>query len=216
MSIKSNRSFPKEKAIVGNEIATNMYSTIPYFISKAIAELPLLGIYSGIFGSIIYPLTGLHKGRFAQFIGLATLHTITNESAGLLIGSVSKNSDVALALLSPVLILSIIFDGKNISSENIPKGIRWIQNIGLVRWGFEGLCINEFDGLNFDTSGPRRGPPVKTGADALARFGILDLDISRIIMNQARVIGVSWLLSMLGLSLTRVKFQSMISKRTSV
>ena len=205
------RSFPKEKAIVGEELASKMYNVIPYFTAKAISEIPLLLLFSGIFSSIIYPLTGLNaeKGRFKSFIGLTSLHTIAAESAGLLVGSMSANSDVALSLLPPILVLSIIFDGKNISSENVPKPLQWIENIGLVRWGFEALCINEFSGLNFDVSGPRRGPVVKTGADALARFGLDDSHMIRAINSQLKIIGAGWFFSMLGLSWTKQKYQKM-------
>jgi hypothetical protein len=86
-----------------------------------------------------------------------SLHTILSEAAGLLIGSISPSSDVALALFPPIVVLNIIFDGKNVSEENTPKLLRWLPKIGIVRWGFEGLAINEFQGLHFDTSGPHVG-----------------------------------------------------------
>ena len=38
------RSFPKEKAIVSGEMAANMYRTGPYFVAKAISEIPLIGV----------------------------------------------------------------------------------------------------------------------------------------------------------------------------
>lgn len=81
-----------------------MYRTGPYLIAKAISEIPLLGVSSlfrhlprlfahyladfffptnqflnTIFGSIIYPLVGLQKGRFRKFIGLTSLHSIASE-----------------------------------------------------------------------------------------------------------------------------------------
>jgi hypothetical protein len=40
------RSFPKEKAIVSGEMAVSMYRTGPYFIAKALSEIPLLGVSS--------------------------------------------------------------------------------------------------------------------------------------------------------------------------
>jgi len=136
------RSFPKEKAIVSNEIASKMYSTLPYFVSKAISEIPLIGIFQTMFGVLIYPLTGLQKGRFKNFLGLTTLHVIAAEAVGLLIGSVSPTSDFALALFPPIIVLSIIFDGKNICCVRLlsflpsflpgrPVG-RFVQNNGWI------------------------------------------------------------------------------------
>lgn len=106
------RTFPREKAIVSNELASNMYRTLPYFVGKAISELPMVGVYNGIFGAIVYKLTGLSSlpGKLFNFLGLLTVHGVLSQAAGLLIGSVSPNSDVALAMLPAVVVLNIIFD----------------------------------------------------------------------------------------------------------
>mmetsp|Transcript_33730 Transcript_33730/g.48833 ORF Transcript_33730/g.48833 Transcript_33730/m.48833 type:complete len:685 (-) Transcript_33730:31-2085(-) len=200
------RSFPKEKNIVTGEVGSKLYNVFPYFISKAIAEIPLVAGLSVLFGSVIYPLVGLQKDRFRNFLGLTSLHSIASQSAGLLIGSISPNSDVSLALFPPIIVLNIIFDGKNIAAENVPRIIRWLPKIGLIRWGYEGMCVNEFTGLKFESSGPFRGPVAKTGEDALARYGLEDASIERAVKAQAAVIGVSWFLSFLGLSATKQKY----------
>jgi ABC-type multidrug transport system permease subunit len=200
------RSFPKEKAIVSTEMSAKLYKTFPYFVAKAISEIPLIGAFNAIFCSIIYNLAGLQPGKFRTFLGLTSLHSIASEAAGLLIGSISSSSDMALALFPPVIVLNIIFDGKNISEENTPKLLRWIPKLGLIRWGFEGLALNEFEGLKFDTSGPRRGPVVKTGEEALDRFGLLGKSVGDVMRAQSAIIGACWLASYMGLSLTRQRY----------
>jgi ABC-2 type transporter len=106
------RTFPREKSIVANELASNMYRTLPYFVGKAISEIPMVGFFNGIFGFIVYKLTGLSSlpGKLFNFLGLLTVHGILSQSAGLLIGSISPNSDVALAIFPAVVVLNIIFD----------------------------------------------------------------------------------------------------------
>lgn len=81
--------------------------TGPYFIAKAISEIPIIGLCNAIFGSIIYPLVGLQKGRFRNFLGLTSLHSIASEAFGLLIGSVSSSSDVGESALHQILGLYI-------------------------------------------------------------------------------------------------------------
>jgi len=206
------RTFPKEKAIISSEMASGMYRSLPYFVAKALSEFPLAGIFSALFGIIIYPLTGLQKKKFKTFIGINALHTLTAQAVGLLISSISPNSDVALSLLPPVIVLSIIFDGKNISEENTPKFLRWIGKFGLIRWAFEGFAINEFTGLNFNIKGPRKGPSVKTGLEALDRFGLADKTVLECITAQRNILSVCWVLSYFGLSLTKEKFMVMGSK----
>lgn len=232
------RSFPKEKSIVSVELGSSLCEsdvrlrnvhdynrmrptilsllcscitdrTFPYFISKAISELPLIGLFNAIFSSLIYPLAKLQKGKFKTFLGLTSLHGIASEAIGLLIGSISPSSDVALALFPPIIVLNIIFDGKNISEENTPSLLRWVNQVGLIRWGFTGLAVNEFEGLAFSTGGPRRGPVVKTGEEALARFGLDGKTVEDVVRAQTKIIGGCWFLSFLGLALTRQKYEIM-------
>jgi hypothetical protein len=81
----------------------------------------------------------------------------------------------------------------------------------LIRWGYEGLCINEFDGLEFITTDGKHEKAaalaIKTGSDALARFGMLSnrtlLDVAQ---AQITIACACWALSYLGLTLTRQKF----------
>ena len=212
MAIASSiRAFPKEKAIVANEIASRMYGTLPYFVGKAISELPLVAFFNGIMMTILYKLTGLNQapGKLRQFLSVTMMHGLAAESLGLCIGAVSANSDVALGIFPAILILNIIFDGRNISVENTPKYLRWISKVGLIRWGFEGLSVVEFTGLKFDTSGPRRGPVAKTGEEALERMGLGDRTLQQVFKAQAGITAACWLLSFFGMTLTRQKFLPM-------
>jgi ABC-type multidrug transport system permease subunit len=82
------RSFPKEKAIVSNELAAKMYGTLPYFIGKAISEVPMTAFFNSLFGVLVSALTGLNGSfdKLKRFLGLNSLHGLTGQSAGLMIG----------------------------------------------------------------------------------------------------------------------------------
>mmetsp|Transcript_7530 Transcript_7530/g.17000 ORF Transcript_7530/g.17000 Transcript_7530/m.17000 type:complete len:753 (-) Transcript_7530:115-2373(-) len=205
------RSFPKEKAIVSGELGDHMYGTLPYFIGKALSEIPLTAFFNSLFGVLVSSLTGLNNTfeKMKRFLGLVSLHGLAGQSAGLMIGAVAPSQDAALALFPAIMVLNIIFDGKNISEENTPRYLRWLPKVGLIRWGFEGMSLNEFEGLTFNTSGPRRGPVAKNGVDALARFGFGNNSLSTVVKAQTLIISASWFMSYLGLSLTRPKFQKM-------
>lgn len=185
-----------------------MYNTLPYFIGKALSEIPQTAFFNSLFGVLVSVLTGLNNTtkKLQRFLVLNSLHGLTSQSAGLVIGAISPTSSVALALFPAVMVLNIIFDGRNISEENTPKYLRWLSKVGLIRWGFEGLCLNEFEGLQFDSSGPRRGPVVKTGADALARFGLADKQLTDVVKAQSIITAACWLLSYVGLTLTKQRF----------
>jgi hypothetical protein len=209
------RAFPKEKAIVSNELAYKLYGTLPYFIGKAISEIPLTAFFNSLFGVLVSALTGLNSnmGKLRRFLGLNSLHGLTSQSAGLLIGAISPSSDAALALFPAIMVLNIIFDGKNISEENTPRLLRWLPKVGLIRWGFEGLCLNEFEGLEFDTKGPQRGPVARNGVEALSRFGLADKQLGNVVKAQLMITSACWFMSYIGLTLTRQKFQYMEEPR---
>jgi len=205
------RSFPKEKAIISPELSGKLYGTLPYFIGKAISEIPQTAFFNSIFGILVSCLTGLNNSaqKLRRFLVLNSLHGLTAQSAGLMIGAISPNSDTALALFPAIMVLNIIFDGKNISEENTPQLLRWLPKVGLIRWGFEGLCLNEFEGLLFDTKGTQRGPIARNGDEALSRFGLSGKNIGDVVKAQTIITSTCWFLSFLGLTLTKQKFQVM-------
>jgi ABC-2 type transporter len=205
------RAFPKEKVIIQTELAGKLYGTLPYFIGKAISEIPQTVFFNSLFGVLVSALTGLNGNlqKLRRFLGLNSLHGLTAQSAGLVIGAISPTSDTALALFPAIMVLNIIFDGKNISAENIPRLLRWVPKVGLIRWGFEGFCLNEFDGLEFDVKGPRRGPVARNGEEALSRFGLEGKNLGDVVKAQAIITSTCWFLSFLGLTLTRQRFQTM-------
>jgi ABC-type multidrug transport system permease subunit len=205
------RAFPKEKAIISNELAAKMYGTLPYFVGKAVSEIPLTAFFNSLFGVLVSAMTGLNStmDKLKRFLALNSLHGLSGQSAGLMIGALAPTQDAALALFPAIMVLNIIFDGKNISEESTPRFLRWLPKVGLIRWGFEGFCLNEFEGLTFDTSGPRRGPVAKNGQEALARFGLGNNSLASVVKAQTLIVSACWFLSYLGLTLTRQRFQRM-------
>lgn len=207
----TTRAFTREKAVVSSEMSGGMYRTMPYFLAKAISEIPVTAALNGLFGAIIYPLTRLQQRKFKNFIWLTTVHTLACQAVGLLIGAVSPNTDIAMSLFPPLVVLNVIFDGRNISEENTPFLFKWFPKVSLVRWAFEGLSVNEFDGLTFDTTGPRRGPLIRTGFEALERFGFEKRSTGQVVNAQRNIIAGCWTLAFLGLSLNKTKFENMVA-----
>ncbi len=94
--------------------------------------------------------------------------------------------------------------------------LKWIPKVGLIRWGYEALCLNEFDGLTFDGSGGRGGPIAKTGADALARFGLGTRSLGEVLRAQVNIAAACWILSYIGFTISRQKYLMMRPKAEPV
>ncbi|KAL6979633.1 ABC transporter G member 7 [Sarracenia purpurea var. burkii] len=81
---------------------------------------------------------------------------------GLTVGAMVPTTEVAMALGPSLMTVFIVFGGYNVNAENTPIIFRWIPRVSLIRWqpynyifagtfrAFQGLCINEFSGLQFD------------------------------------------------------------------
>lgn len=52
--------FPSERTIVNRERSKQGYRLLPYLLSKLAAELPIGAIFPALFGSLVYPATGLN------------------------------------------------------------------------------------------------------------------------------------------------------------
>ncbi|KAJ8603554.1 hypothetical protein CTAYLR_004878 [Chrysophaeum taylorii] len=188
----SIRTFPKEKQIVLGE--RDLYGAFPYLLSKVAAEVPLVATLSALFGVVVYPLARLQRTmrKFLTFLGVTTLNTVASSALGLLVGALAPSTDAALAVFPVVIVLSVVFNGANISVESTPKLLRWLPTISLVKWGFEALAVNEFTGLVFKPR--KRGPPgTLTGEDALDRLDFRHSTVKRALTAQSLILGSSYL-----------------------
>jgi hypothetical protein len=59
------------------------------------------------------------------------------------------------------MVIFIVFGGVYVNAENVPRALKWLPNISLIKHCFEALCVNEFRGLDFDTK--HRPGEVATG-----------------------------------------------------
>lgn len=203
------RAFPKEKVIVNNERAKGMYSVLPYFLSKVVAEAPISAIVSALGGALLYPLVGLNRasGKFAKYICTVVLEGLAASALGLLIGAVAPTTDTALALFPPIIVLMIVFNGFNIAEENAPRLLRWLPKVSFIRWCFEGLTVNEFTGLTFSTD-RKRGPVFQTGEQALDFVSFGESTVKGAAISQAKLTGACYLATLLVLQRNKPKFLS--------
>ena len=58
--VKTCTTFPAERTIVTRERSKRSYDMGPYFLAKLLAELPVGALFPAVFGTLVYPTTGLH------------------------------------------------------------------------------------------------------------------------------------------------------------
>nr|GEV63616.1 ABC transporter G family member 7 isoform X2 [Tanacetum cinerariifolium] len=88
--------------------------------------------------------------RFGKFSGIVTAESFAASAMGLTVGAMVPTTEAALALGPSLMTVFIVFGGYYVNADNTPIIFRWIPRVSLIRWAFQGLCINEFKGLGFD------------------------------------------------------------------
>ncbi|GAV74273.1 ABC_tran domain-containing protein/ABC2_membrane domain-containing protein [Cephalotus follicularis] len=179
--------FPKERAIVDRERMKGSYALGPYLLSKLIAEIPIGAAFPLMFGSVLYPMARLHPNisRFGKFCGIITAESFAASAMGLTVGAMVPTTEAAMAVGPSLMTVFIVFGGYYVNAENTPFIFRWIPRVSLIRWAFQGLCINEFNGLEFDH---QNSFDIKTGEQALERLSFGGSRISDTVIAQSRVL----------------------------
>ncbi|XP_009622075.1 ABC transporter G family member 7 isoform X2 [Nicotiana tomentosiformis] len=198
--------FPKERAIVDRERAKGSYALGPYLLSKLIAEIPVGAAFPLLFGSILYPMARLHPtiSRFGKFCGIVTMESFAASAMGLTVGAMVPTTEAALALGPSLMTVFIVFGGSYVNSENTPIIFRWIPLVSLIRWAFQGLCINEFSGLQFEH---KKSFDIQSGEQALERLSFGGSRISDTIIAQSRILMFWYYTTYLLLEKNKPKYQ---------
>ncbi|CAK9154785.1 unnamed protein product [Ilex paraguariensis] len=198
--------FPKERAIVDRERAKGSYVLGPYLLSKLIAEIPVGAAFPLLFGTILYPMARLHPtlSRFGKFCGVVTVESFAASAMGLTVGAMVPTTEAAMAVGPSLMTVFIVFGGYYVNSENTPIIFRWIPRVSLIRWAFQGLCINEFSGLQFDH---QHSFDIQTGEQALERLSFGGSRIRDTVMSQSRILLFWYCTTYLLLQKNKPKYQ---------
>ncbi|RXH79222.1 hypothetical protein DVH24_040369 [Malus domestica] len=179
--------FPKERAIVNREHVKGSYTLGPYLLSKLLAEIPVGSAFPLMFGAILYPMARLHPtlSRFGKFCGIVTVESFAASAMGLTVGAMVPTTEAAMAVGPSLMTVFLVFGGYYVNAENTPIIFRWIPSVSLIRWAFQGLCINEFRGLQFDH---QHSYDIQNGEQALERISFGGSHIRETLVAQSRIL----------------------------
>lgn len=179
--------FPRERIVVDRERSKGAYAVGPYFLGKLLAELPVGALFPLLFGTVVYPMAGLNKSltRFGKFLGIITLESFASSAFGLTVGALAPNPEAALAMGPSMMTVFIVFGGYYVNEENTPQVFRWIPNVSLIRWAFEGLCVNEFRGLKFEV---KKNADAQFGDQVLERLSFQKSSVGRALLKEGQIL----------------------------
>ncbi|KYQ91325.1 ABC transporter G family protein [Tieghemostelium lacteum] len=124
------------------------HSTISYFISLLISEMPMDIIESIIFSTIVYWMTGLQHSaeKFIFFLLASFVNTVLGHALVRGVSTISKNIHLASTLAPVVLAPLALLAGFMIFKPQIPGWWIWLFWISPVHYVFEGIMSNEHYG----------------------------------------------------------------------
>lgn len=168
------RLFMDEKPLVNLEVASQMYTALPYFMAKTFIEVPVQAFLLLQFCAVTYPLAGLQGSRAVIYYLTLLVTSLAAQSLGLLLGA-SVSDERLLMMLAPVLFFPIfLFSG--LLSVNVPSWIAWLEYAVFFKYSVVIFSHNEFSGLVFEGASQSASP--MTGEDFLVMIGLDDVSVS--------------------------------------
>ncbi|KAF6001001.1 mitochondrial chaperone [Cyanidiococcus yangmingshanensis] len=136
--------------IVRKQRRAGFYEMPPYFFALWLLDIPIQFVEVFIYLTLVTYMTKLQGGRrygfailIVWFTGMA-VNTLLKA-----IGYASPYTDIALVLASLVIMLMVLSVGFLATPPNIPVYLRWVYWINPFHYAYEGIMLNEFDGLYF-------------------------------------------------------------------
>lgn len=137
-------SFPSETLVVIKEMKNNWYSCTTYYISKVLAEIPILTLMILLLAGIIYPMTGQIAvwWRFGLVFLVASIMAEVCSSIGMLFGTIFS-SDLISACFSSVAsgFPPILFGGFVVPINQIRWYLLPFAYTSYLKYAFESLLI---------------------------------------------------------------------------
>ncbi|KAK6199553.1 uncharacterized protein RJT21DRAFT_121932 [Scheffersomyces amazonensis] len=149
-SLTGLHSFSTERIIFIRERANNYYHPLSYYLSKIFCDVLPLRVFPPILlVSIIYPLVGLtmEHNAFLKTILVVVLFNVAVSVEMLIVGILIKEPGTSTMLGVLVLLLSLLFAGLFVNSEDLKGSIRWLEWVSVFHYAYEALSINEVKDL---------------------------------------------------------------------
>ncbi|CAG8547514.1 37059_t:CDS:10 [Gigaspora margarita] len=122
--------------VLRKERQSRSYRLLAYFLSKQIAELPLIIIFPIYYILIVYWTTGLVPSASSFFAYMATsiLATLTSQSFGYLIGATFMDIQAATMANAVIMLGSLVLGG--FYAQNLPFGLSWLKYLSFMFYSY--------------------------------------------------------------------------------
>ena len=140
-------SIVREKQVLVKEYRNQTYGVVPYYFARMWIELPFTIFLGLMFWLINYFSVGLDEdfSKFSLFVLTLSLLILCSSALGVVVGTISNDEKVAIALGTLSNGALMIFSGYIINLDHVYVWIRWLQYLCPTRYAAEILLRNEFE-----------------------------------------------------------------------
>mmetsp|Transcript_31393 Transcript_31393/g.83516 ORF Transcript_31393/g.83516 Transcript_31393/m.83516 type:complete len:586 (-) Transcript_31393:255-2012(-) len=135
--------FAFERPIFLREYASNMYSSVPYFLSKTIVEIPVSLCSSLVILLVTYWSMGFQGNFFLLVLTSLTMSTAAGSQA-LFLGCCVKEVETAMELAPLLFVPQLMFSGVFIDVDLVPVWMRWLQYVCPLKHSINIFSLVEF------------------------------------------------------------------------
>lgn len=175
-SLQSIATFPTERAIVLRERAAGSYGVSSYFMARTTVDF--IGTFWPpiIFSCIVYwSINYQHNaGKFFLYMFFIILNTWAAISLGCLVVCMCVSIEKSTIVLSFLFEISRLFGGLYTNPDQLLDYPKWkfADALSYIKYAFIGVSLNEYHGLDFDTSTCKPGKACTyTGHDIIVDQG---------------------------------------------
>ncbi|KAH9524964.1 hypothetical protein Btru_028356, partial [Bulinus truncatus] len=144
-------SFPIELPVFLREYGTGLYRADVYYLTKVIAEIPLIVLVTVVFSTISYWMIGLYDSTVTFLVATGVLLLTANVSValGYLMSNISGTVSIALAITPPMLVPFMLFGGLFINIGGTPVYFIWLEYLSWFKYANEILMVNQWENVDY-------------------------------------------------------------------
>ena len=133
---------PLERPVFLREYRNNTYSYGCYFAVSLLADWPIVFLQECVKDAILHALMGL-DGALAVFVLVTFLLSVAIASMAAMLSASLGGVEAATACMPVVLIPQMLFTGVFVRVDQIPRVLRWIRHLCVLKYAIGAEIQNE-------------------------------------------------------------------------
>jgi ATP-binding cassette subfamily G (WHITE) protein 1/ATP-binding cassette subfamily G (WHITE) protein 2 len=134
--------FPSERGVYFREKSSNMYSSLIYYLSKFLVELPSNIIFPFISTTIVYFMIGFndHPIPWLVMCGFSMLLNMVGHAVGMFLTCVILDTGLVIKIQPLIVLPLMIFSGFFVNADSVKNYFVWLEAISFLKYAFRACC----------------------------------------------------------------------------